>query len=94
MNLCSGIPDYPPRERAALEEDGEIETDSESDDPSAYIKSTLNEKQIAKVTAIKRQVRRKRQRTLHQQHFLGRENLNVLTDNTQRSRRARSITAN
>ena len=47
------------RERAALEMSGEIVTDSESDDPSTYLKSVHDEKLIAKVAAIKRQVCRK-----------------------------------
>lgn len=65
------------RERAALEMNGEIVTGSESDNPSAYLKSAQDEKLIAKkVAAIKRQVRRKRAKYISQQHFLGRKSLN------------------
>ena len=70
------------RERAALEMSGEIVTDSESDDPSAYLKSVHDEKLIAKkVAAIKRQVRRKRAKYISEQHFLRRkksEHLNTI----------------
>ncbi len=62
------------RERAALEMSGQVVTDSESDDPSAYMKSVCDEKLIAKkVAAIKRQVRRKRAKYISDQHFLGRK---------------------
>lgn len=64
-------------ERTAQEINGNILTDSESDDPSAYIKSVHDEasqKLIAKkVAAIKRQIRQKRAKYISQQHFLGRK---------------------
>ena len=59
------------RKRAALEMNDEIITNSQSDNPSAYLKSAHDEKLIAKrVAAIRRQVRRKRAKYISQQHFL------------------------
>lgn len=71
-------------ERANLEMNGEIVTDSESDDPSAYLKSVhdeASEKLIAKkIAAVKRQIRRKRAKYLSQQHYLGKKKSKSLSN--------------
>ena len=53
----------------------EVVTDSESDDPSAYLQPQSQEFEAAieqKAAAIKRQIRRKRAKMIANQHFLGR----------------------
>ena len=56
MSICTV---WHRRKRVALEMDGEIVIDSESDNPSAYLKSTQDKKLIAKVAVIKQQVHQK-----------------------------------
>lgn len=68
-------------ERTAQEINGDIVTDSESDNPSVYLKSVHDEASqeliAKKVAAIKRQIRRKRAKYISQQHFWEERSLKV-----------------